>query len=102
MVDFRLKSNTKYGVIGVLTTSILSAICVKPVPAIVISRNFNGNGPVISLRKSDTTTDLYVTFGAPKLVVAVTFCGSAASIQSLCKFDNCEMVMGMLKSTTFG
>lgn len=71
----------------------LSPIVVNPLPLIVISRNFNGNFPVISLRKSVAAIFLWVIFGPE-----ITFCGSGELIQSFCKFDKFDITIGILKS----
>lgn len=67
---------------SVITFKIVPESVVKPWPAIVSSDTLGDNGPVISLRKSDAVTDLYVVFGKPLASVVTTFCGSGESIHN--------------------
>lgn len=76
-----------------ITLKMASDIDVNPLPLIVISRNFSGNWPAISLRKSVAATLSYDTFG-PDMI----FCGSGALMHNFCKFNSCETIFGILKS----
>lgn len=80
------------------TFRIVSDTLVNPLPLIVISRNFSGNCPAISLRKSVADTVLKATFES---LTVFTFCGSGELIHSFCRFSRFPTIFGILKSGKF-
>lgn len=84
------------------TLKIVDEIVENPLPPIVISDNFGGNGPAISCRKSDAVIGLWFDFTSVASVEWRILWGSCESIHNVRRFDNWFKAVGILKSATFG
>lgn len=86
-----------------LTSKMLSAICVNPFPLIVTLRSLAGSSPAISfLRSVDATGCGTVWAGVPVGSKEEAFGANGASIHNSRKFSRGAITLGILKSGTFG